>query len=109
MDNSIFKLKPVKGQKQTTADITISGDFTINNIVGLKQSIMEVLDNYDSIDLTVDNPANIDLTAVQLLISIQESASLSNKELNFRISVPEDLSKLLEHAGFTFHLMSNNQ
>ncbi|HYX07381.1 MAG TPA: hypothetical protein VE912_11665 [Bacteroidales bacterium] len=110
MDNSLFQLKPGKGKNQKSASITIGGDFTINNITELKKSITDAIDAYDKINLSVNNPDNIDLTAIQLLISLQKSASVKNTELNLNFSVPEDLSLILEHSGFSFHLIkSNNQ
>ena len=105
MDNSLFRLKPGKGKDQKSASISISGDFTINNITELKKNISEAVDTYDKIDLSISNPENIDLTAIQLLISLQKSASLKNTELNLRFSLPQDLSPIIEHSGFSFHLI----
>lgn len=105
MDNSLFQLKPGKGKNQKSISITLGGDFTINNIVELKKNITDALDSYDKIDLSVKNPDNIDLTAIQLLISLQKSAALRNTELNIQFSVPQDLNPILEHSGFSFHLI----
>lgn len=79
-------------------DIYISGDLGIANISDIRSDIIRALASKDAAHIIIDNPENLDLTFLQLLISLLKSDSYDGLvSLEMRLS--DDLKNLMESTG----------
>jgi anti-anti-sigma factor len=88
-----------RGKKdEKSAEILIEGDFSIAYAEKVKEKLQDVLEQYDKIEVKIQNLENIDLSAIQLLISLRKSMPADKFKLT--LILRDDLKPLLEHAGF---------
>ena len=89
-----FKDEP---QKLT---VKFSGNLTINYVEEIVTTIKDKVDFKKSLHINISNPDNIDLTFIQLVISLQKT--YLNKKLDFSVSakIKDDLTLILTNAGF---------
>ena len=87
-----------RGKKdEKTAEVFIEGEFTIGYAEIVKEKLLEVIDQYDRIDVKVQNLENFDLRAIQLLVSLRKS--LPADKIKLTLILRDDLKPILEHAG----------
>jgi len=97
MTNSfIIKHKEVKGE----IDITLSGQLTINSIVKLVAEMKPLLKNASNVKIHVKEVENIDLTFIQMLFAIKNSGKKDNYKINVSMDLSEELTLLIDNAGF---------
>jgi anti-anti-sigma factor len=97
MKDISIRLKERGKKEDKTAEIFIEGEFSIGFAERVKDKLLEVLEQYDRIDIKVQNLENLDLSAIQLLVSIKKS--LPADKVRLTIVLREDLKPIIEHAG----------
>jgi anti-anti-sigma factor len=87
--------------KKDIANIVISGDLTVGNILDIKKHITEHQINASTVSLSIKNNAFIDLSGIQLIYSIRKAVKKQGKQFVYTIDTQTDTSKLLSNAGFS--------
>jgi anti-anti-sigma factor len=98
MKDISIKVKEHGKKDEKTAEIFIEGEFSIAYAEKVKEKLLEVIEQYDRIDVKIQNLENFDLSAVQLLVSLRKSLPVDKIKLT--LVLREDLKPILEHAGF---------
>ncbi len=98
MEKKLFEIK-FKDEPQKLT-VKFSGSLVINYIEEIITTIRSRVDFTKSLHINISNPDNIDLTFIQLVISIQKS--YLNKDLDFSVTakVKDDIDLILTNAGF---------
>jgi len=98
MEKKPFEIKFKDDKKKLT--IKFSGSLVINHIEDIISTIKDRIDFTKDLHLNISNPDNIDLTFIQLVVSLQKT--VLNKNLDFSVSakIKDDLSLILTNAGF---------
>ncbi|MCF6241784.1 MAG: STAS domain-containing protein [Bacteroidales bacterium] len=94
-----FKIqKPKKGEKR--AKIFLAGDLGIGNLEEIVGKFKDIEKNYDEIEINLNEVSVIDLSTIQLLLSMKKSCVKHKKQINFNIDLSGELNTLLETTGF---------
>lgn len=83
----------------TDVEIEISGDLIINHIEKIKVELDSVIDFSKDLVLKLDNPSSLDITFIQLVLSLKRSFQKNEKKLTFMGSFNDEISGLLTNAG----------
>ena len=94
-----FEIKFKK--KQDNLTIKFSGNLVINYIEEIAKEVKEKLDMSKPVHVDIANPENIDLTFIQLVISIQKTCNSKNIDFTASAKIKEELKLVLTNAGFT--------
>lgn len=85
-----------KGEKKAT--IILENELTIFTIEKLKNKMLETFEHYDTIEFNLKKVHNIDLTFIQLLFSLKNTAQKRNKKISLQADISEDIRLLLNNA-----------
>jgi len=94
-----FKVK--YSNKKDLNEVVFSGQLIINNIDKIKEDLKKHLKFNKSLNIITKDVENMDLTFVQLIISLIRSGEKGGIEVNTSINVPDDTRLLLMNAGFS--------
>ena len=83
------------GKKQ----LKFGGDLVINHIDKMAAQTKETLDTPSDTLVIVDNPSNIDMTFIQLLIAIRKQTTQAGKDFELKTTIKDDLKELLQKSG----------
>ena len=95
--------KPFEIKIKNKADkltLKFSGSLVINYIEEITKEVKEKMDMSKAIHVNIANPENIDLTFIQLVMSIQKTCINKNIEFTVSAKIKEDQKLLLTNAGF---------
>ena len=92
-DNNI-QIKPSKKKGESKVSIILANELTIFSIETLKDKIIDAVKKYDTIEFTLKDIGNMDLTFVQLFYSIKNSADSLNKKISFDVNLSDDIESL---------------
>ncbi len=87
-------------QSDSNIDIKVSGDLIINHIEKIKSSFDEIIDGDKNINLFLDNPSSIDITFIQLIISLIKTSKSNNTDFTFSGNFSDEINSLIANAGF---------
>jgi ABC-type transporter Mla MlaB component len=106
MKNLTFDISSETEDKQS-ACINLGGDLSLKVASTLKSKLIEVKNLYNIVEINVADVTNIDLSVIQLLVSLKTTFDASEKELkmNFRLSPEQE--NLLKISGFEELLTGN--
>jgi len=79
--------------------VNIEGDFTLNSIEEVKQDLNPTVNQCNGIEIVLQNISNLDVSAIQLLISIRKEMELKHKTFDLKMEIPELLQTMLERSG----------
>jgi anti-anti-sigma factor len=99
-----IRIKEHGKKDDKSAEVFIEGEFSIGNAERVKDKLLEVMEQYDKIEVKVQNLENIDLSAIQLLLSFRKSLPMDKFKLS--LVLREDLKPIIEHAGFNDILLN---
>lgn len=88
-------------EKDGAKQVSLSGSIIINHIEKIYDELKSQITPEDDVCLTVENPDNVDITFVQLVLSMKSAWKASGKKLTISTILPEDLTALLTKAGIT--------
>ena len=83
-----------------TCKIIITGDTGISNIEKIKNTLMEKIDGYENIRITVKDVLFIDLSFMQLILSLDKSQQFLNKTIKTDIELNREFEDLITSSGF---------
>lgn len=84
--------------------LTFSGQLIINFIESLTTVVKERINTKKDLVIAIDNPESMDVTFIQLLLAIKASYKESGKSIRITANLKDELSRLIENAGFTYVL-----
>jgi anti-anti-sigma factor len=99
-----IRLKERGKKDEKSAEIIIEGEFSISCAEKVRDKLMEAMDQYDRIDLKVQNLENFDLSAIQLLVSLRKS--IPADKIKITLVLRDELKPILEHAGLNDILLN---
>lgn len=99
--NSLISITPIKGKDDKSVAILLSGDLSLNNVDKVKTSLAQVIDNYQTFTVKVQNIDNVDLGLVQIIQSFVWSANQLGKNVKIRFDFNDDQTTLFKHAGLS--------
>lgn len=80
--------------------IRLEGDVNIDAAVELKSALLKALASTKNVRVSLEGAAELDITAMQLLIATERDAAKSKMQFTVEGSVPDDISVAMVHAGF---------
>jgi anti-anti-sigma regulatory factor len=92
---------PSKRKKTRRISVLIQGEFTVNNVLLLKEQIFKVFINYDHADFVINSITQIDLSAIQLLFVIKSIFSESKKIVTLDFDLKKEDRLIMYHSGFS--------
>lgn len=95
MDNNIISIQAESGQ----VAIKFSGNLTLQNIAGIKTEIDKVLAKAKSLQLTASEVEDIDLSFVQLILSLKAYCKTKSISVETKFELPNESERLLAKAG----------
>jgi hypothetical protein len=98
MEKKPFEIK-IKDDKQKLT-VKFSGSLVINHIEDIITEIKDRVDFTKSLHINISNPDNIDLTFIQLVVSLQKSYLDNNLDFSVSAKIKDDLNLILTNAGF---------
>lgn len=81
-----------------TVDLGV--DPSIKTVAGLRDQLLTAIAQNDSIVVSGENVASIDISVLQVLASAHRSATAANKSISLRDSADRALEHALRRAGF---------
>jgi anti-anti-sigma factor len=99
-----IRLKERGKKDEKSAEIFIEGEFSISYAEKVRDKLMEAMEQYDRIDVKVQNLENFDLSAIQLLVSLRKS--LPADKIKITLVLGDELKPILEHAGLNDILLN---
>jgi anti-anti-sigma factor len=91
-----------------SAVITLSGNLTISNSEKIQHSLIEAFKLSINISIEINEIENIDLSFIQLIYSLSKESKNFGKNINITSKLNEDMRLLIENAGFSKLLNSQN-
>lgn len=95
--SSVYSLAVASdGGKKT---LTFGGDLVINHIDKMAAEVRAALAEPADVSVVVDNPANLDMTFLQLVVALRHSCAAAGKTFGVSAVLKDDLRELVLKAG----------
>lgn len=91
------------GKNKVGFKIQVIGEFTINNLRKLQETMVEALEGNKKITIETKNIEGFDFAACQLLISFHNTAMNKNIETIYRIQLQDEHIEFLNNTGLINH------
>jgi anti-anti-sigma regulatory factor len=104
MPQSPFSINISKGTNANIVEIT--GSLVINHIEKIYHDLSTNIDFSKNLKVVLDQVENIDITFVQLLLSLKKQFGKSGLELTLQSKLSDDMWLLLNNAGFNKQLIN---
>jgi anti-anti-sigma regulatory factor len=104
MAQTPFSINFSKGTNANIVEIT--GSLVINHIEKIYHDLSTNLDFSKNLKVVLDQVDNIDITFVQLLLSLKKQFGKSGLELTLQSKLSDDMWLLLNNAGFNKQLIN---
>lgn len=102
MSSYSVEVSEVDGKKQ----VRLTGSIIINHIEKVYDELKSQITPNDDVILLVENPENVDITFVQLVLSMKRAWKESGKSLKITTTLPDDLKNLLAKAGISIDTLN---
>lgn len=79
--------------------LTFGGDLTINHIDKIVEEVRAKVGEPADTTVVVDNPGNIDMTFMQLTLSLGRTCREAGKQFEVKSTLKDDLAVLVRKAG----------
>ena len=100
MKKNTNPIKSDKTIKDNANTYVLKGNITIQQTETLKNELLSTIKKMNSIYISGKNIEDIDVTFIQLMYSLKSSMTKQNKQINYDIELPEELTELLDNTGF---------
>jgi ABC-type transporter Mla MlaB component len=87
------------GKGISANSLEINGNLVINHIDKIYREISEKIDFSKPLNISVQNVENIDITFIQILLSLKKEFEEKKLELQISVDLSDDLWSLLKNAG----------
>lgn len=94
----IIQIRPSKKKGESSASIIFEKELTIFSLEGIKDKIIDTVAKYDHIEFVFKAINNMDLSFVQLIYSIKQTAKTQNKKITFNMDLPGDIKLLFNNS-----------
>ncbi|TAJ15276.1 hypothetical protein DMA11_02405 [Marinilabiliaceae bacterium JC017] len=98
MENKPYNIQISDQQDKMIAHF--SGNLVINYINEIVDIVKKEISFSKPLDLIIDNPESIDLTFIQLVLSIQKDSLENNQDLSVTANIKPELKSVIANAGF---------
>lgn len=89
----------VAADKQGTMEVKFSGNLIINHIEKITEEMRELITPEQPVSFIIDNPENLDITFIQLVISVKRMWKEKGSEFHVKSELKDDLKQLIAKAG----------
>ncbi|MCU4163244.1 hypothetical protein [Carboxylicivirga caseinilyticus] len=96
--------KVVYSESAEKSVLQFSGQLIINYIENITEIVKEKVSATKDLDIQVDNPDSVDITFIQLVLSIKKTYELAGKEVNITTELKDELKTLIGNSGFSYVL-----
>ncbi len=86
-------------EKEGRDELTCKGSLIINHIEKIYAELREKLKFDKAMTVVIDNPESIDITFVQLVISLKKTFAEKGLEFTVKSSLKDDMVQLISKAG----------
>jgi hypothetical protein len=93
--------KKEKGTENSSVKTMVLSDLTAQSIEKTKAAIDEGLSNKTEVEIIAENVDAIDLSYIQLILSLNKTYSGEKVSFKFKGDIPGDLRNLLDSTGFS--------
>lgn len=80
-------------------ELTCTGNLIINHIEKIYGELQESLSTDNSVSVVIDDPENLDITFVQLVMAIKKSVTEKGHTFSIKTKLKDDLKQLVLKAG----------
>ncbi len=94
-------IKFLTNTQNESATLVLTNSVSILDSEHLRDVILEAFENFQSFDINIEALHSIDLSGIQLLYSVFQTAKNLKKNVSITGNLPEDLKKDIENAGFS--------
>lgn len=95
--SSVYSLAVASERGKKT--LTFGGDLVINHIDKMAAEVRGALAEPADVSVVVDNPTNIDMTFLQLVVALRHLCAAAGKTFGVSASLKDDLRELVVKAG----------
>ncbi len=95
--SSIYSLAVT--QEGDRRQLKFAGDLVINHIDKMTAEVKDALPSPVDTTVVIDNPSNVDMTFIQLLIAIRRATTEAGKTFEVKTTINDDLKDLLAKSG----------
>lgn len=88
--------------------LNVSGDLGVSNIGNIKNALLQHINKYRHIDIKVKDVLFIDLSFIQLLLSLEKTAEKEKREISASLSVNGEFKELILSTGFKLDFGNKN-
>ncbi|MEE4197898.1 MAG: STAS domain-containing protein [Bacteroidales bacterium] len=93
-----MQIKKAKSKGVKKVNILLDHDLTIYTIEEIKDKIIQTFNANQEIDFTLKNVNNLDLSFIQFLYSLSQSAKARGKRIVFTAEFNDEIQALLENS-----------
>jgi ABC-type transporter Mla MlaB component len=108
MKNITFEIQPNNNDTNSIC-IHLGGDLSLKGVTGLRSKLVEIKDQYNKVEMNVGDVTTLDLSAIQLLLSLKKTFQSLNKELQINFSLAPEMIDLVIKGGFEELLTGNKK
>jgi len=102
MEKSPYKVIYNELPEKTT--LRFSGQLIINHIEKISALVNEKLSAEKDLLMEIDNPDSVDVTFIQLLLSIKATVKANGKEVSIKAEIKDEIKTLIKNSGFNYVL-----
>ena len=85
--------------KDGAMEVKFSGNLIINHIEKIYEELQELIVPGQPLSIVVDNPENMDITFVQMIVSVKHLWKEKGSEVHVKSELKDDLKALLSKSG----------
>jgi len=102
MDNLPYKV--IYEELPEKVLLHFSGQLIINYIENITEAVTNKVTASKDLDVKIDNPDSIDVTFIQLLLSIIKTFEANDKKVSVTSELKDELKTLIGNSGFSYVL-----
>lgn len=99
----VKEYKITKENKGSATQLIVEGKLVLANSVNIKKQFIDLLKKEKEAEIVLNNVKDIDLSFLQILLSIRKT----NSKINIEMNISDEHKKLIETAGILNTLNSN--
>lgn len=90
-----------KNSQQESLIIDLGNSLTIDKVENIKQKIVQALDQYKEIKLESKMVEDIDITFLQMFVSLEKTKETKKANIIYDIKIPVNIKDLIEKSGYS--------
>lgn len=87
------------GINVTDKQVILEGQLIIKNAASIKKGLLSAFDSSQNVTLVFKNVIKVDLSVLQLLVALQNSAAIHNKKLSIDSELTDSVKSVLLNSG----------